>query len=271
MFHKSVKMSLPVKAHPNTLSKSRTLVIGGTSGLGAAVVSAALANGGSGHISSSSPEKIRGRIAEFKALYPGAAVTGTAADLSDENTLEQNVKHVLNEAIEALGGPIDHLVYTAGDGFPDKPLSELDPKTYFKGWDVRYMGPLLLAKAITNNPGTYLKIDANSSITFTSGVLAHKPIQGVAPFIGWAGAIEALTRGLALDLAPIRVNVVALGAIHTEMLDKLGEAAIQKFGGATLVKRVGKAAECAEAYLFSMRSAFLTGEVINVNGGAFYP
>ncbi|KAF7186902.1 Short-chain dehydrogenase/reductase phqE [Pseudocercospora fuligena] len=265
-------MSLPVKAHPNTLASSRILIVGGTSGIGAAVVSGALANGGNVHISSSNPERIAARIAEFKALYRGnsCTITGTAADLSEEDTLEKNVKHVLDEAIKALGGPIDHLIYTAGDGYEGKPLSDLDPKTYLKGWNVRYLGPLIFAKIICANPGTYLAVDASSSITLTSGGLAHKPIPGVAHFIGWAGAIEALARGLAVDMAPVRVNVVSPGAIYTEMLATLGNAAVQRFGEATLTKRVGAASECAEAYLFCMRSAFFTCEVVKVDGGILY-
>lgn len=133
-------MSLPAKAHPNTLASSRTLVVGGTSGLGAAVVSAALANSGSVHISSSNPNKISAKIAEFKAIYPGAPpVTGTAADLSDGDALEQNVKNVLEEAVKALDGPIDHLVCTAGDALSHGGLSAVASKTYFKSWNVRYL------------------------------------------------------------------------------------------------------------------------------------
>ncbi|KAF2172820.1 hypothetical protein M409DRAFT_62502 [Zasmidium cellare ATCC 36951] len=264
-------MSLPVKVHPNAIASSRTLVVGGTSGIGAAVVSAALASSGSVHISSSNPDKISAKIAEFKALYPGAPpVTGTAANLSDENTLDENVKNVLEEATKALGGPLDHLVYTAGDEFKRTPLSAVDPKTYFKGWTVRYLSPLLFAKTLSAAPGTYLSISASSSITFTSGVLSHKPIPGVAHFIGWAGAIEALARGLAVDMAPVRVNVVSPGAIYTEMLAGMGEAAVGSFGQGTLRKSVGTAAECAEGYLFCMRTGFLTGEVVKVDGGALF-
>ncbi|KAK4506896.1 hypothetical protein PRZ48_000629 [Zasmidium cellare] len=264
-------MSLPVKAHPDTIASSRTLVVGGTSGIGAAVVSATLANGGSVHISSSNPDKITAKIAEFKALYPSApAVTGTAANLSDENTLEANVKNVLEEAVRSLDGPIDHLVYTAGDAFHPTPLSSVDPKTYFSGWTVRYLAPLLFAKTISTNPGTYLTISPSSSITLTSGVLSHKPIRGVSHFIGWAGAIEALSRGLAVDMAPVRCNVVSPGAIYTEMLAGMGEAAVEGFGKGTLRGSVGSAAECAEGYLFAMRSGFLTGEVVKVDGGALF-
>ncbi|KXT14638.1 hypothetical protein AC579_3694 [Pseudocercospora musae] len=97
-------MSLSINAHPDTLASSRILIVGGTSGIRAAVVSGALANGGNVHISSSNPERIAARIAEFKALYPGnsSMITGTAADLSEEDTLEDNVKHVVDEAIKAL-------------------------------------------------------------------------------------------------------------------------------------------------------------------------
>lgn len=98
--------------------------------------------------------------------------------------------------------------------------------------------------------------------------MSHKPVHGVAHFIGWAGAIEALSRGLAIDMAPVRVNVVSPGAIYTELLAGMGEAMVGKFGEGTLRKTVGTVDEAAEAYLFSMRSAFMTGEVIKIDGGA---
>lgn len=89
--------------------------------------------------------------------------------------------------------------------------------------------------------------------------------------IATAGSLESGTRGLAVDLAPIRVNFIVLGAIKTPLLDDFtgGNSAIaEQFAQGTLAKRIGSAEEAAEAYLFSMRCGYATGTRIDVDGGA---
>lgn len=226
------------------------------------MVSATLENGGCVHIASSNPKNVADKISKFKAAYPEASITGTAVDLSDETTLEENVKHILEEAVRSLGGPIDHLVDTAGDEIEGKPLSEVDPKTYFQGWNVRYLGPLTFAKTISGSPGTYLKVDAASSITLTSCGLAEKPVPSSAHIIGWAAAIEAPGKGLAVDMAPVRINVVAPGALDDKMRNAMAEAGGQRLGEGAVKESAPTASDRAKAYFFSMQWSFMNGEVI---------
>ena len=75
-------------------------------------------------------------------------------------------------------------------------------------------------------------------------------------------------RGLAVDLAPIRANFAVLGLIKTPLLDGFSSTMIQHFTEKTLLKCVGAAEESAEAYLFCMRCAYVTGSRIDVEGGA---
>lgn len=89
--------------------------------------------------------------------------------------------------------------------------------------------------------------------------------------IAAAGGLESGTRGLAVDLAPIRVNMIVLGAIQTPLLDEFtggNSAMTDHLAQGTLAKRIGSAEEAAEAYLFSMRCGYATGTRIDVDGGS---
>ncbi|KAJ7698763.1 hypothetical protein B0H14DRAFT_3528802 [Mycena olivaceomarginata] len=223
--------------HPNFLLNSRTLIIGSSSGIGYAVASGALANGAKLHITSVTSQKLSAKIAQLQSLYSGAHVSGSVADLSNTETLEANLQSVLDAAVKETGGALDHIVYTAGDSFHSNPLAEL---TADDG-----------AFCLHSNPGKYLNPAASSSITLTSGILAHRPRPGSIPVIGAAGAVEALTRALAVELAPIRANVIVPGAVGTELFDE----------------EIGTPERAAEAYLFSMRSALATGQDFKVKTG----
>ena len=97
------------------------------------------------------------------------------------------------------------------------------------------------------------------------------------PHAGWTvaasicGAIDALTRALAVELAPIRVNAVSPGVVRTALWDNMAEsdreALYREVGSALPVGRVGEASDIAEAYLYLMREGFSTGQVIAVDGG----
>ncbi|ETS81369.1 hypothetical protein PFICI_06371 [Pestalotiopsis fici W106-1] len=256
--------------HVDALRGTRVLVIGGTAGIGKGVASAALAGGAKVFLSSSDPSKITAAVADFQSIYPGASVSGTAADLSRTDTVEANLEKVLQAAVAELGGPLNHVAYTAGDAFDFAPLSEATAANAYSSWTVRYLGPLLLGKLVTVHPGVYLEAAARSSITLTSGIHGSKPFPGLSKSIAWCGAVETLTRALAVDLAPVRVNNVSPGAIRTPMLEKLGQEAMAGFAEKQLVKDVGKVQEIAEAYLLGMRCAFATGQQFVIDGGYTY-
>ncbi|KAF7346552.1 NAD(P)-binding protein [Mycena sanguinolenta] len=259
-------------AHPNFLLNSSTLVIGGSSGIGFAVASAALANGSKVHITSVTSEKLSTKVTQLQSLYPKAHVKGSVADLGSPETLEANLQAVLDAAVNEAGGPLDHIVYTSGDGaIGGVTLAEVTAQRALQPFTVRYLGPLLVGKLVAANPGKYLKAAHTSSITLTSGVLAHRPRPGNSPVIGVAGAVEVLTKALAVDLAPIRVNVVIPGLVNTELVQRLtgGNAdVLNMFKGASLTKELGTPEGSAEAYLFCMRSALATGQGFHIENGS---
>ncbi|KAJ6475071.1 hypothetical protein C8R47DRAFT_1143432 [Mycena vitilis] len=254
-------------AHPNFLLNSRTLVVGGTSGIGFAVASGALASGSKVHITSSTTEKLSTKIKELQSFYPNGHVSGSAIDLSDAEALEAALQSTLDAAVIETGGPLDHIVYTAGDNLNKVSLAEATTTKGLAPFTVRYLGPLMVAKLIAAHPVRYLSPKHTSSITLSSAATTHRPGPGFSSVIGVAGAVEVLSKGLAVDLAPIRVNVVIPGAVRTELLDRLTDGNPDAYKGRTLTKEIGTAAEAAEAYLFCMRSGLATGQGFVVDNG----
>ncbi|KAF7345770.1 NAD(P)-binding protein [Mycena venus] len=248
-------------AHPNFLLNTRTLIIGGSSGIGFAVASAALSSGSKAHITSVTAEKLSTKITQLQALYPAAHVSGSTADLADTDTLEANLQSVLDAAVKDTGGPLDHIVYTAHEGMSNAAKSnaklvEITATKALSTFTARLLGPLLIGKLVAANPGRYLKPAASSSPHTHLGNLRPPPTSGSLHL--WRVAPE---------LAPIRVNVIIPGAVRTELLDEISGGNPDMFTKGTLTKEVGSAEGAAEAYLFSMRSALATGQGFIIDNG----
>jgi NAD(P)-dependent dehydrogenase (short-subunit alcohol dehydrogenase family) len=115
-------------------------------------------------------------------------------------------------------------------------------------------------------------IRAGGSITLTTGVAGPRPRKGRTIVASICGAMEALTRALAVELAPIRVNAVCPGVVRTELWNDMTEtdrdAMYQDLGQRLPIGRVGEPEDLAHAYVYLMREAYSTGQVIVVDGGA---
>jgi NAD(P)-dependent dehydrogenase (short-subunit alcohol dehydrogenase family) len=163
-------------------------------------------------------------------------------------------------------GRFDHLVFTAGETLQLGPLASTDVETARRFFGLRYWGAYMAAKYGSAN------IPAGGSIVFTSGIAAVRPRAGWALGASICAAMEGLTRALAVELAPIRVNIVSPGVVETPLWRDMPEAdraAMYRGIAETLpVGHVGKAAEIAEAYLYLMRQSYGTGQVLVVDGGS---
>ncbi|OOF96411.1 hypothetical protein ASPCADRAFT_4457 [Aspergillus carbonarius ITEM 5010] len=278
-------MATPSFISINKLAHTRVLIIGGTSGIGFAVARAALEHGANIIISSSNPDKVSSTISRLQALYPVPPytdrITGQPCDLGDQSTLETNLLSLLDYATspslfpntpptkdEKI--PLNHIIYTAG-ARPDRiPISspDINATSYAASGTLRILAPMLMGK----HAKTYLLDHHTSSLTFTSGVLAARPASGLVVTAAVAGnALEGLTKGLAVELAPIRVNVVAPGAVETEIFEGFGdqkEMYIEAFRKGTLTGEVGRPEDVAEAYVWCMKDGFVTGQRVGSDGGA---
>lgn len=234
-----------------TLEGSRVLVIGGSSGIGFAVARAALEQGARVAIASSRREKLQGSLDRL------GGGEGVCLDVTDEDAVA---------SFFAGSGTFDHIAFTAADWAEvnHSSFADIDLKAAAKLFEVRFWGALAVAKhgARCIVPG--------GSLTLTNGMAAHRPQKGMPEATAMAGAVEHLVLGLAVELAPIRVNGVCPGAIVTEAWDDVPpdfrafqEARLAK----QLVPRAGEPAEAAEAYLYLMRGTYTTGQVLRVEGG----
>jgi NAD(P)-dependent dehydrogenase (short-subunit alcohol dehydrogenase family) len=115
------------------------------------------------------------------------------------------------------------------------------------------------------------RFQPGGSIVLTSSTLPKRPVPGLAIGASISAAVEALAASLAVELAPIRVNVVAPGIIRTELWNRLPEEQRENYfairSKALPLGRVGKTSDVAEAYLSFMRSPFTTGQTLVVDGG----
>lgn len=113
---------------------------------------------------------------------------------------------------------------------------------------------------------------SQGSITFLSGGLSRRPEIGSSMVTASQAAVEGLAKALAVELAPIRVNTIIPGAIDTEMWDFLSEEEREKFrqqAAEVPARRIGQAEDVGKAAVFLMTNSFITGTVIEVNGGQF--
>src|SRR5215472_2931986 len=179
-----------------SLEDKRIVIIGGSSGIGLAVAEGALREGARVTVSSSQQATVDKGLSKLKGAE------GVVADVKDEEQLAKLFAQV---------GNFDHLVYTAGDwGGPRRgPLESIDLKQAAAIFTVRFWGALAAVKQAKKH------LAANGSITLTDGMIAHRPTKGSVVATGMAGGIEHMTRALAVELAPLRVNAVCPGAIRT--------------------------------------------------------
>jgi NAD(P)-dependent dehydrogenase (short-subunit alcohol dehydrogenase family) len=228
------------------LTDQRVLVVGGASGIGYAVAQGALADGARVTIASTNADKVR---AAADALGAEAAIL----DVRDEAGVA---------AYFAGSGPFDHIATTAGDwgGQRGKSLKDLDLDAARSSFDVRFWGALALAK--------HGALAEHGSLTLTDGTFAHVPMKGSVVSTAAAGAIEHMARALAVELAPIRVNCVCPGLIHTAVWDAVPPERFAAMSARQLIPRAGTPEEAAEAYLYLMRAGYTTGQVILVEGGS---
>jgi NAD(P)-dependent dehydrogenase (short-subunit alcohol dehydrogenase family) len=105
----------------------------------------------------------------------------------------------------------------------------------------------------------------------TTGIAGQRPQKGWVIAASVCGATEALTRALAVELAPIRVNAVSPGVVRTNLWQSMSaperEPLFESVGKSLPVGRVGEAHDVAQAYLFLMQPGFSTGQTVVVDGG----
>ncbi len=229
------------------LAGKKVVVVGGSSGIGLATAELVKKEGADVVIASRNVEKLNAAAGKI-------GVTAIAADV----TSDESIIGLFRQC-----GPVDHVAVTAAQlkTGPFKTVSMDDVRATMES---KFWGAWRVARAA--------EIRAGGSLTLVTGYLSVRPRPGAAIVGAVNGALESLTRGLALELAPVRVNAVSPGTIDTPIRASMPEAArremLEKAAAALPVRRVGVGEDIARQILTFMTVGFATGSIVYIDGGA---
>lgn len=234
------------------LENRRVLVFGGSAGIGLATARLAADVGGTVVIISRSRSRLDAALKQLPA-----SAEGYAADLTDEQEIERVFAHV---------GSSDHLVYTAGENLNLSVLEQTDLHEARRFLETRMWGALSAVKH------GHRQINPGGSIVLMSGSASTRPQAGWTVAAAICGAMEAITRALAVELAPVRVNAVAPGIVRTGLWAGLQEDERESMYATAAsmlpVGRVGEPADIAEGVVYLLSNGYTTGTTLEINGGA---
>ncbi|HVQ53398.1 MAG TPA: SDR family oxidoreductase [Mycobacterium sp.] len=231
----------------NALQDKTVVVVGRGSGIARAVALVAHDEGARVIVAG------RGR-AKIADAYADLDITAESVDITDDESISGLADRV---------GPLDHVVSTASARARGK-LADLERKDLQLSFDTKVIGPTMLAKHFAQqlNPG--------GSFVLFSGVHAFKLNVGYLG-VGTNGAVDFLTRWLAVELAPIRVNTISPGVIDTGAWDAMGEdgkrSYFEHISSSNPARRIGTVEDVAGAVLFAMTNSFMTGVTLKIDGG----
>jgi NAD(P)-dependent dehydrogenase (short-subunit alcohol dehydrogenase family) len=232
----------------SALQDKTVLVIGRGSGLAHAITLLAHSQGARVVVAG----RDKARLAD---AYNDPGITPEVVDMTDDASIAALAERV---------GPLDHVVSTASARARGN-LAELQRDNLRTSFDTKVIGPTMLAKyfAPQINPG--------GSFVLFSGVHAFKHNVGYLGVGITNGAVDFLTRWLAVELAPIRVNAISPGVIDTGAWDAMGEDGKQDYfnhiAAHNPVGRIGTPGDIAGAVLFAMTNTFMTGMTLKIDGG----
>jgi NAD(P)-dependent dehydrogenase (short-subunit alcohol dehydrogenase family) len=224
----------------------KAVIFGGTSGIGLAAAKRLVALGAQVIAISRNPDK---------AGDVPAGITLKKCDVLDRDAVQSLLKEC---------APYDILVSAAtGGARAIGPLLEMDMDGYKASFDKLwgYVNVVRFGAGHLSDDGT---------IVLVSGAPARKARPGQVAIASVGGAVEALVRSIAAELAPKRVNIVSPGVIDTPMVPFQGDeraAFYAKNTAGNIIPRAGTADEVAQGIIFMIQNDFVTGTTIDVDGG----
>ena len=244
------------------MSNPVVLITGALTGIGRATALAFAHQGASIVVSGRRDDAGQTLVAELRAL--GAEAEFVRADVRRES----DVQNLVDKTV-ARFGRLDAAVNNAGTEGKPGPVTEQTAETYAATFDTNVLGVLLSMK----HELRAMQAQGFGSIVNLSSTMGQRGAPGASLYTASKHAVEGLTKSAALEGAAfgVRVNAVAPGPIETAMLDRFAGNADRKAGmvAGIPLKRAGRPEEIADAIVFaaSGKASFITGQIINVNGG----
>lgn len=231
-----------------TLAHKKFLIVGGSSGIGRATALAAAEQGAQVTVTGRSAAKLRGLPSR---------ISTAVLDYSDPRSIA---------ALAKATPAIDYLVLSAADAVAWGAFQDMDEATLRAAFEGKFWGYWRVIRALVP------KLSANSSVTLVTGAAARAALPGTSGLAAVNGALEAMAKVLAVELAPHRFNTVSPGMTATEAYAGMPEAARLGMFAATAAKlpsgRIGSAEDIAQAILLVASNPFMTGATLDIDGGA---
>jgi NAD(P)-dependent dehydrogenase (short-subunit alcohol dehydrogenase family) len=244
------------------MSHPVVLITGALTGIGRATALAFAQEGASVVVSGRRDDVGEALVAELRAL--GAEAEFIRADVRHES----DVQNLIDRTV-ARFGRLDVAVNNAGTEGKPGPVTEQTADSYAATFDTNVLGVLLSMK----HELRVMQAQGFGSIVNLSSTMGQRGAPGASLYTASKHAVEGLTKSAALEAAAfgVRVNAVAPGPIETAMLDRFTGNADRKAGlmAGVPLKRAGRPEEIADTIVFvaSSKASFITGQIINVNGG----
>ena len=233
-----------------SLQDATVVVIGGSSGIGLATARLAGEAGAQVTIAGRDED----RLAAALESLPGNT-RGSALDVADEAAVRD-----LFDSFDH----VDHVASLAGTHVAGR-VTDLDSEALRGPVDNRFWGPIHICKYASPKMTT-------GSITLCTGAGVARPRAGSAIVSAAAGGSEVLARAMAVELAPVRVNVVRPGIVDTPLLERLAPGSrddvFEAMAKRVPLGRVARPEEIADGILFLMTNEYVTGTTLTIDGGA---
>ncbi len=227
----------------NVLENKTVLIVGGSSGIGLSVAQALQKHGSKLIIASRSAHSKRAEI----------------VPLLDDKVITQNMDITRSVDIERFWGDssqIDHLIFTVRPNYSTELFADTDIIQAKAAFDVKFWGEYHFIQKSLN------KLRAGGSIIMTSGIAGTKVYPRSSTMALINSATETLVKSLALEISPLRINAVCPGFIRPK------SESVTQYAQSFPLQRLGTIDEVCEAYLYLLKSTYVTGSVITVDGGA---
>ncbi|WP_433610925.1 SDR family oxidoreductase [Dactylosporangium sp. CA-139114] len=245
------------------MTEARTVIVTGASrGIGKASALAFAAEGCNVVLTSRKIETLDEVAAEITARFPGVGVLTHAAHAAEPDQASAVV-----EAAMARFGAIDVLVNNAGTNPYFGPLMDIDPVRAEKTVRLNQFGPVLWSQLVWKASMSQRGAGTIVNVASVGGVLTE---PGIGYYNATKAAVIHLTRQLAAELAPVRVNAVAPGIVRTHLARGLWESNEDFLNDKLPLGRIGEPDDIADVitFLAGPASRWMTGQTLVVDGGA---